>query len=69
MPTAQPTIRPMLGPELLFPDDEFEPAGIPVGFDAGVTSCVCTMVCTPPGPEETLVSREVETCADGGAAL
>jgi hypothetical protein len=68
IPTAHPTISPtlLLDPELL--EEVFVPAALAVGSADGVITFVSTMVETPAGPEETLVTSEVIGEADEGGA-
>jgi hypothetical protein len=71
MPTAHPTIKPVLEPEPEPESSEDElltPAVFAVGSGVGVTRTDLTMVETPAGPEETLVTSEVIGDTDVGDA-
>jgi hypothetical protein len=60
MPTAQPTISPVLELEPELPEEELllVLAVLAVGSGVGVTKTDLTMVWTPADPEETLVIAE-----------
>jgi hypothetical protein len=72
MPTAQPTIRPVLEPEPELPaaDGSFTPAVLAVGsgVGVGVTKTDLMMVETPADPEDTLVTSETIGDTDDGGA-
>lgn len=62
MPTAHPTIKPiLLDPP---PDCDEPPLSAPSGLADGVTRRVWLIVTTPAGPEEILVETEVKGLAE-----
>jgi hypothetical protein len=71
IPTAQPTIKPVLEPEPELPDDgSLTPAVLAVGsgVGVGVTRTDLIMVEIPADPEETLVTSDtIGDTEDGGA--
>jgi hypothetical protein len=67
MPTAHPIITPRFELDFLLESGACVlavPAALAEGFDDGVTVTVATNVCTPAGPEETLVTSEATGLAD-----